>query len=62
LILLKVYELVDQLLYRIASCGRRLRCSGVGGGGHGGCELVGAAEQGASVAQRDAVTLERPAL
>jgi hypothetical protein len=52
LTLLKVYELVDQLLHRIASCGRRLRCSGVVGGGHGGCELVGAAEQGAGVAHK----------
>jgi hypothetical protein len=52
LTLLKVYELVDQLLHRIASCGRRLRCSGVVGGGHGGYELVGAAEQGAGVAHK----------
>jgi hypothetical protein len=52
LTLLKVYELLDQLLHSIASCRRRLRCSGVIGGGHGGCKLVGAAEQRTSVAHK----------
>ena len=52
LTLLKAYELVDQLLHRIAGCGRRQGCGGVVRGGQGGRELVGAAKQGAGVAHK----------